>query len=304
MPALPFDLQQLRCLVALSETLHFGRAAARLNMTQPPLSRQIALLEQRMGVRLFDRDRRTVMLTPAGRHFAHEARSILQRSEDLAVETRLSAQGELGTLTIAFTQAASYELLPRLIGLHHARYPAVSFVFKELLIDEQIRLLEAGSLDIGMVRPPVDRDRLDTLTIMRDHFSLALQDSDPLVHCHVVPLQALHQRAYIAWSPIAKYFHRILDRIFEDAGVRPTTVVSVAQPPAMLAMVRAGLGVAVVPGAMGALRFNGVTLRPLVAPGQDQAALELAYLLAWRRDNREATVHRLVETARELALDP
>lgn len=304
MATLPFDLPQLRCLVALSETLHFGRAAARLNMTQPPLSRQIALLEQRMGVTLFERDRRTVKLTPAGRYFVHEARAILQRAEDAAMETRLAAEGELGTVTIGFTAAASYELLPRLIGLHHARYPAVSFVFKETFIEEQLRLLEAGTLDIGMVRPPVDRERLDTLTIMRDRFALAMPAGDPLARHEVVPIQALHRRAYIAWAPIAKYFHLILDRLFQEAGVRPRTVVSMAQPPAMLAMVRAGLGVAIVPAAMAALGFSGLALRPLAAPGIDPAVLSLEYMLAWRRDNREATVRRLIETAGELAVQP
>lgn len=304
MATLPFDLPQLRCLVALSETLHFGRAAARLNMTQPPLSRQIALLEDRMGVRLFERDRRSVKLTSAGRYFVQEARAILQRAEDAAMQTRLAAEGELGTLTIGFTQAASYELLPRLIGLHHARFSAVSFVFKELLIEEQLRLLEDGSLDVGMVRPPVDRERLDTLTIMRDYFAVAVPTGDPLARLEAVPIQALHQRTYIAWSPIAKYFHLILDRLFQDAGVRPRTVVSMAQPPGMLAMVRAGLGVAVVPAAMNVLGFSGVALRPLAVPGMDSAPLTLEYLLAWRRGNCEATVQRLIETAGELAVGP
>jgi DNA-binding transcriptional LysR family regulator len=131
---------------------------------------------------------------------------------------------------------------------------------------------------------------------------VAMPAGDPLADHDAVPLQALHRRAYIAWAPIAKYFHLILDRLFQDAGVRPRTVVSMAQPPAILAMVRAGLGVAVVPTAMGALGFSGLVMRPLVAPGNDPRALELEYLLAWRRDNREATVRRLIETAGELAM--
>jgi DNA-binding transcriptional LysR family regulator len=299
-----FDLSQLRCLVVLSETLHFSRAASRLNMTQPPLSRQIALLEQRLGVRLFERDRRTVTLTPAGRYFVHEARAILQRAEDAAAQTRVAAEGELGTLTIGFTQAASYELLPRLIGLHHARFPGVSYVFRELLVDDQLRQLEVGALDVGMVRPPIDRDHLDALVIMRDRFALAVPGGDPLALLDEVPIQALHRRDYIAWSPIARYFHTMLDRLFQATGVRPRTVVSMAQPPAMMAMVRAGLGVAVVPAAMSTLGFSGVVLRSLSAPGLPAEALVLEYLLAWRRDNDAALVQRLVTTATELAVAP
>ena len=304
MATLPFDLSQLRCLVVLSETLHFGRAASRLNMTQPPLSRQIALLEQRMGVQLFERDRHSVRLLPAGHYFAREARAILQRAEEAAVQTRLAAAGELGTLTIGFTQAASYELLPRLIGLHHARFPTVSYVFRELLIEEQLRQLEAGALDVGLVRPPIDRGRLDAMVMMRDRFALALPSGDKLVGLEEVPIEALHRHAYIAWSPMARYFHQILDRLFQEAGVKPHTVVSMAQPPAILAMVRAGLGVAVVPAAMGQLGFSGVVWRRLTTAGLAPDALTLEYLLAWRRDQQAALVRRLVETAGDLSLPP
>jgi DNA-binding transcriptional LysR family regulator len=304
MASLPFDLSQLRCLVVLSETLHFGRAAARLNMTQPPLSRQIALLEQRMGVRLFERDRHSVKLLPAGHYFAREARAILQRAEDAAVQTRIAAAGELGTLTIGFTQAASYELLPRLIGLHHARFPAVSYVFRELLIDEQLRQLESGALDVGLVRPPIDRGCLDAMVMMRDQFALVLPSGDELASLEEVPIEALHQRAYIAWSPMARYFHLILERLFQEAGIKPRTVVSMAQPPAILAMVRAGLGVAVVPSAMGELGFSGVVWRRLTSADLGPEALTLEYLLAWRSDHKAELVRRLVETAGDLAVAP
>jgi DNA-binding transcriptional LysR family regulator len=101
---------------------------------------------------------------------------------------------------------------------------------------------------------------------------------------------------------LAKYFFLILDRLFQDAGVQPRTVVSMAQPPGILAMVRAGLGLAVVPAAMGSLGFSGIVLRRLVAPGMDPAALKLQHLLAWRRENREPALQRLIETAGELTV--
>lgn len=271
-------------------------------MTQPPLSRQIALLEERLGVRLLDRDRRSVRMTPAGRYFVNEARAILQRAEDSAIETRLAAEGVLGTLAIGFTASASYEILPRLVALHHGRYPGIGFVFKELLIEEQLRLLGTGSLDIAIVRPPVDRQRFDCRTVMKDHWSVAVPLGHPLANTACVPIRALHEQPYIAWSPISKYFHLILERLFGESGVRPRTVVSMSQPPAILAMVRAGLGLAVVPNAMASQGFGGVVLRRLEAPALDPAILGLESVIAWRRDNQEATVQRLVETASELAL--
>jgi DNA-binding transcriptional LysR family regulator len=300
MTPLPFDLSQLRCFVVLCETLHFGKAAARLHMTQPPLSRQIALLEERLGVRLLDRDSRSVRMTPAGRYFVNEARAILQRAEDSAIETRLAAEGLLGTLAIGFTASASYEILPRLVGLHHARYPGIGFVFKEMLIEEQLRLLGTGSLDIAIVRPPVDMQRFDFRIVMKDHWAVALPAGHPLCAADSVSIRQLHERPFIAWSPIARYFHLILERLLGESDVRPRTVVSMSQPPAILAMVRAGLGLAVVPNAMASQGFGGVALRRLDAPGLNPAILALESVIAWRRGSQEATLQRLIETVSAL----
>ncbi|NLD53433.1 MAG: LysR family transcriptional regulator [Burkholderiaceae bacterium] len=269
-------------------------------MTQPPLSRQIAMLEERLGVRLFDRDRRSVRITPAGRFFVPEAREILRRAEDSAAETRLAAAGVLGTIAIGFTATASYDLLPRLVGLHHARYPGVGFVFKELLIEEQLRLLGTGSLDIAIVRPPVDAQRFDGITVMRDHWSVAVPASHALARGKTIAIRHLHDAPYIAWSPISKYFHVIQERLFEESGVVPRRVVSMPQPPAILAMVRAGLGLALVPGGMAGHGLAGVALRRLTAPAVDPALLCLESVLTWRRDNQEAAVQRFLATAREL----
>src|SRR5215475_4907243 len=110
-----FELRQLRCFVAAAEELHFGRAAARLNMTQPPLSRQIQILEHVMGMRLLERTSRVVRLTPAGRRFLPEARHILHLAESAALSARRTATGEAGSIAIGFTASAAYSFLPQLI---------------------------------------------------------------------------------------------------------------------------------------------------------------------------------------------
>ena len=205
-------------------------------------------------------------------------------------------------MAIGFTASASYEILPRLVGLHHARYPGIGFVFKELLIEEQIRLLGTGTLDIAIVRPPVDTQRFDFRTVMKDHWAVAVPKGHPFCDAASVSIRELHERPFIAWSPISKYFHLILERLFGESDVRPRTVVSMSQPPAILAMVRAGLGLAVVPNAMASQGFGGVVLRPLDAPGLNPAMLTLESVIAWRRDNQETTVQRLIETASELGV--
>lgn len=297
MTPLPFDLAELRCFVVLGETLHFGHAAARLNMTQPPLSRRIALLEQKLGVQLFERGRRSVTITPAGRYFLHEARLILRRAEDSAAETRLAAEGALGTLTIGFTASVGYVLLPNLIALHQKRYPGTRFACKELLIDEQLRQLDSGALDVAIIRPPVDAERFHSRTLMRDRWALALPRGHVLARRRTVPLRALHEESYIAWSPAAAYAHLSLEQVFQAAGVRPRTVVSMSLPPAILSMVRAGIGLALVPSALASLGVPGVVLRPLDPAGIDPAILALDSVMAWRRDKVPAMVERMIDTA-------
>jgi len=299
MTPLPYDLAELRCFVVLGETLHFGHAAARLNMTQPPLSRRIALLEQKLGVQLFKRGRRSVNITPAGRYLLHEAKLILKRVEDSAVEARLAAEGTLGTLTIGFTASVGYVLLPNLIALHHKRYPGTSFACKELLIDEQLRQLDSGALDVAIIRPPVDAERFHSRILMQDRWALALPCGHALTRRRTVPLDALHEQSYIAWSPAAAYAHLSLEGVFQAAGVRPRTVASVSLPPAILSMVRAGLGLALVPSAMAGLGVPGVVLRPLDPARIDPMILALDSVMAWRRDNVSAMVERMIETASE-----
>jgi len=296
---LPFDLQQLQCFVALAETLHFGQAARRLHMTQSPLSRQIALLEERMQVNLFIRHNRAVSLTPAGTFLLHEARAILQRAKEVVAQTQLAACGEQGTLVIGFTSSASFELLPRLVQHHRQKYPGVNFVFKELLIEEQLRMLDEAALDVALVRPPVDPRHFESQLLMRDRWALAMPALHPLSALQQVPLRYLDGVSMIAWSPHSRYFHAMLDRLYELYGVSPRNIVSMSQITAMLGMVRRGVGLAVVPYAAKSHAGEGLAIRPLLIDHKWTDELALLTVLAWRRGEHDSTVHRFVATARE-----
>lgn len=296
---LPFDLQQLQCFVALAETLHFGQAARRLHMTQSPLSRQISLLEERMQVTLFVRHNRSVSLTPAGTFLLHEARAILQRAKDAVAQTQLAAGGEQGTLVIGFTSSASFELLPRLVQRHRQNYPDVNFVFKELLIEEQFRMLDDAALDVALVRPPVDSLRFESQLLMRDRWALAMPASHPLSAMQQIPMRYLDGVSMIAWSPHSRYFRVLLDRLYELYDVTPRKIVSMSQITAMLGMVRRGIGLAVVPYAAQSHTGDGLAIRPLQIDRKWAEELALLTVLAWRRGEHDSTVHRFVSTARE-----
>src|SRR5579859_6871760 len=128
-----FELSQLRCFVALAEELHFGRAAARMHMTQPPLSRQIQLLEHHIGAKLFARSSRIVRLTPAGRGFLPEAREILRLAESASLAARRVSRGEAGSVAIGFTASSGYRFLPGLILACRRELPDVDLILKEMV---------------------------------------------------------------------------------------------------------------------------------------------------------------------------
>lgn len=299
---LPFDLQQLHCFVMLADTLHFGQAAQRLHMTQSPLSRQISLLEERLEVKLFMRHNRSVALTPAGTYLLHEARSILERAEHAAINTQLAAQGKKGTLVIGFTSSASFDLVPRLVQQHNQKYPGVNFVFKELLIEEQLRMLREAALDVALVRPPIDPALFESYLVMKDRWVLAMPEDHTLAALEQVPLHHLNGASMIAWSLHSRYFHLMIERLYEEHNVSPHNIASVPQITAMLGMVRRGIGLAIVPHAVGSHAIDGITMRPLLIDQTRMEEPELQTLLIWRRNEPNVTVHRFVNTVKQCAI--
>src|SRR6201746_1209699 len=139
-----FEFSQLRCFLAVAEDLHFGRAAQRMNMTQPPLSRQIQLLEHELGVTLFERTSRAVKMTPAGRTFLPEAKQMLRLAEGAIVSAKRVARGEVGPVTVGFTPGSSHAFVPRLVAAAMEKMPDVDLVLREMDSAHQMEALAAG----------------------------------------------------------------------------------------------------------------------------------------------------------------
>jgi len=277
-----FELSQLRCFVAVAEELHFGRAATRLNMTQPPLSRQVQLLERILGVVLLDRTSRSVRLTPAGRTFLIEARRILRLAETAALATRRIASGDAGRVAIGFTAASGYSFLPKLVDLGRTKLPNVDLALREMVTGEQIEALLTGRIDLGLIRPPLNRPEFDKLRVMTEPLVAALPSGDPRLAKDVVELSDFDARPMVMYAPEgAGYFYAMLSAMFDEAGAAPQYVQHMSQIHSILALVHARIGAAVVPQAAMRLHFDGVEFRPLnITPAQP---VEL--YVAWRRDN-------------------
>lgn len=278
-----FELHQLRCFLAVGEELHFGRAALRLHMTQPPLSRQIQLLEHEIGVRLFDRTSRSVRLTPAGRALLPEAARLLRLAAAAAADARRVAAGEAGTLTLGFTGGAGYELLPRLVALLSAELPGIDLVLRELRTADQMEALAAGRLDAGLLRLPIDRTGLDLLCIARDRLLLAAPAAHPVARRRKPPTpQDLDGAPTIMFASAEnRFLADLVAGLFRLAAVEPRIVQHVNQIHTALGLVSAGIGLAVVPESARFLAMRGVRLRPF----DPEPPLRADLHFVWRRTN-------------------
>jgi DNA-binding transcriptional LysR family regulator len=277
-----FELSQLRCFVAAAEELHFGRAAQRLNMTQSPLSRQIQLLERILDVTLLERTSRNVALTPAGRVFLIEARRIVRLAESAQLSARRVARGDAGKVAIGFTAISGYSLIPQIVAQARAALPNIELELREMVTTDQVDALLTGLIDIGFVRPPVTRHEFDTALALDEPLMAALPAGDPRAGKSVLDPADFDGQPLIMYARQgAGYFHDMLVRLFDEAGVMPDYVQHVTQIHSMLGLVRSGLAAAIVPQSASELHLMDVQFRQLTTWPERPVELHMA----WRRDN-------------------
>ena len=277
-----FELVHLRSFVAVAEELHFGRAANRLQITQPPLSRQIGLLEHPPGAGLFDRSNRRVEMTPAGRAFLPEARQLLRLAESAMLSVRRAEQGEAGRLAISFTASAGYDFLPRTLRRLRRDLPGVSFILREMVSVDQLDALDARLVDIALLRPPVRRPGLESRCVLREKLVVGVPGRHRLARRSEVGMADLADEPMITYSASeGRYLSGVVARLLDRANLAPDYVEAVSQVHTALALVRAGLGIVIAPEAARQLHFSDVSLVPLVTPPDFSADLHSA----WRSDN-------------------
>jgi DNA-binding transcriptional LysR family regulator len=296
-----FELMQLRCFVAVADELHFGRAADRMNMTQPPLSRQIQILERVLGVELIERTSRSVKLTAPGRAFLPDARRILSMADAAAVTVKRIASGHAGTITIGFTASTGYSLLPRLVEHVREQLPEVDLNLREMVTTEQHDALLGGGIDVGLMRSPAITDELETRHLTSEKMLFAVPTNSRF-HAHPPRQPAdLNDVPLIMYSPDgARSFYDLLQTMFASAHARPNFVQFITHIHSMLGLVDAGLGVALVPEGARALRFENVSFLDI----KDDGGLDAELHLVWRPSNRNAALVKFVDKVMELADRP
>lgn len=291
------ELRHLRSFVAVAEELHFGRAAERLHIAQPPLSMQIKQLEHELGVQLLIRSTRKVELTPAGASFLEHARAILAATDAAVEDARQTASGLAGRLVLGFTGSATYEVMPMLAQVLRHDLPGLDISLKgEMLTPLQVAGLLDHSLDIGFLRPPA-RDPGITVSILRREPLIAvLPDTHPLASAPSVRLGDLRNDPFITY--LSQHRSVVYDAVIEAcerAGFMPQQHTEVAETSTLVSFVASGQGVALVPASVQHLAVTGAVFRPLA--GQ---TTEVALAVATRTDDPSPQVARVL--ARTYAL--
>jgi len=261
------ELRHLRSFIAVAERLSFIQAARFLHLSQPALSAQIQALEDELGVRLLERDRRSVRLSAAGKVFLDQARATLAQADAAAESARRAAAGELGILRIGFVASAAMQLVPSIVLAYRRKYPGVKLELQNLRTVLQLSSLQDRSIDVGYIRLPALGKDLMVTRVHREPFALIVPRTHPLAREQSFDLKALQDEPFVAyarrWAP--GFYDRWVS-IFTQAGFSPQVVQETGDMYTAIALVAAGVGVAVVPSGLVRGRAQEVSVKRL--PGK------------------------------------
>jgi len=294
------DLRQLRCFIAVAEELHFGRAAERLGLAPPALSRQISALEDELGVSLLTRTTRQVALTRAGLIMLEEAKAILVRMERASRSVREASLASSKVLRVGAIDAASSSFVPEALVTFRARHPGIEIKFVEAMTAPLVQMLEAGKLDLALLRPP--RKPTDcAFEILRvERPIVVLSESHPLAAREYLTMQDLISEPFVVPSKrIRPFAYDLVMAYFESVGAVPNVTIEATEKPAMMSAVAAGLGMALAPDWVSRLSFPGVTMRRLRGALLDPPPPGALVGVAWRPHQKLAARDDFLAILRE-----
>lgn len=291
------ELRHLRAFVTLAEELHFGRAAARLGIAQPPLSQQIQRLEALIDVRLVERTSRRVQLTDAGQAFRVEAERVLLGMDTAITVARRAGRGEAGELKVAFAATVMFLDLPRIIREFRDRFPNVHLDLREMPTGPQLSALHAGEIDIGFVREPRGDASLTIETVMREPLRIAVNRTHPLAARATLAVKHLADEPFVLFpAELAPGLHAQVMGLCRSAGFEPRIVEESRELYTTVSLVEAGVGVSIVPASVEKLGWRGVRYRPIPS-----SAAETRIAAAWRIDRDRPVIQSFMRVIREIA---
>lgn len=289
------ELVHLRTFVVVAEELHFGRAAQRLHMAQPPVSQRIRALESALGAQLLYRTTRTVELTPIGRRLLGKVREILESVEALGTDVQRFREGEVGRIRIGFTDLVALSIMPQVAQEFRRRYPSIELDLRGSFFSfEEVDLLLEGELDVAFIHGPIQHRELISFPIDSSHILLAVAADSRYATRSKLSLTNIRDEPFITY--LAGRGSTVRDMLLADcatAGFRPRIVQETQDSLAIVALVAAGVGVALVPDSMNAFRPSNVVYRQI-----DGVRSSVVTTVAWRRNEKSPALHRFLEVIR------
>jgi DNA-binding transcriptional LysR family regulator len=285
------ELRLLRYFVAVAEELHFGRAADRLHLTQPALSKQIVVLERELGVSLLTRTKRVVLLTIAGQVFLEQAKQLLIQAETAIQLTKRTARGEVGQLNIGFTSTATYKDLPKLLRRFRDRFSNVELNLQELSTEAQVAALNERKIDLAFLHPPIDERGLKLHPILEEQFLVVLPKNHPLLCYTKIPVAALANQAFIIHPrQEGPTLYDGFIQLCQQFGIQPNIVKESISLQTCVCLVAAGIGISFVSECVQPLVGTDVVCRPLL-----DSPITLKFAAAWRKDFISPTLREFLE---------
>ena len=290
------ELRHLRYFVAVADELHFGRAAEKLHISQPPLSQQIQDLERELGVTLFHRTRHFVALTEAGRAFLDEVRRILQHTDHAAETARKVGHGEVGRLSIGFGLASAAGVMGRILNVFFSRHANVALDLQTLHSRAQIDALVNRRIDVAFPILPVSHRDIAAEPVATEPLVAAFPAAHPLASARRVRLADLRSYPFVSVSPeAAPTFHDLVLAACAEAGFTPVVAHEAGHVLTILGQVGAGLGVAILPESLGGKSAEGVVFRPLT----DAPPIQIG--VAYRRHETSTMLLAFLQVVREVS---
>lgn len=276
MPQVQFEYFQMKCFIAVAEELSFRRAAHRLNMTQPPLSRQIKLLEQNINLKLFERTSRLVKLTPAGESFYKSALEIGQRSEQAVLTARQAARGVFGTVALGYVPSAALQFVPLIIKSMTNLMPNVTLTPIEMMGYEVIDSQRSGRIDLGLTRMERTNTEIDRTRVVSEPFVAAIPKSHRLAYADEIHIADFDGEPFVAFATDrGGYIRETLSALFSASSVVPDIKTEASQTHSVISLVNQGIGFAIVPRSARVMQMENIVYRNIELPHQFRSDMYL-----------------------------
>jgi DNA-binding transcriptional LysR family regulator len=289
------EFRHIRSFLSVAETLHFGRSARLLNLSQPALSLQVKALEDELGIQLLSRNRQGTALTEAGQVFREDALIALEKLEFARRKAQWASAGKLGHIRIGFISTAGFEIVPNLMRRFRKSYPDIDFSIRNILTGAQLEMIEDGLLDVGFLRLPIEtRKGIEVTTVHREPFVAILPSWHSLSAKKEIRLRELKGNPFVMYArEYAPGFHDLLTGILSNAGVIPKVVQTAGEMPTLISLVDAGVGVSIVPASVAKRIVSKVSVCS-IADRMPESQIGLAFA----RQNTAAVVRRFCDLAR------